>query len=158
MSQDLDRAMKPINDALKQFEEDGVPIPESPARLHKRLTRYVGIYPEPNLAVELCDRSFADAAKEALNKGKSQTIIRRVGRIAFCSALPKLSGANNIRDFIACVTHAMALEIIPSSEGSRLLYAAQVAHMALTKRPKKRNKSSLTHTSDSEATTTKSRG
>ena len=31
---------------------------------------------------------------------------------------------------------AMALEIIPSAEGTRLLYAAQVAHMALTKRPK----------------------
>ena len=73
-----------------------------------------------------------------------------MGRIAYCAAMPKLSGATNIRDFIACVTYAMALDILPGNEGTRLLYAAQVAHMALTKRPKKRNKSS--HTSTTIAT------
>jgi hypothetical protein len=47
---------------------------------------------------------------------------------------------------------AMALEIIPSAEGTRLLYAAQVAHMALTKRPKKRGQSSHTNTIETDTT------
>jgi hypothetical protein len=38
-----------------------------------------------------------------------------------------------IRDFIACVVHGIAIGAIPSSEGTRLLYRAQVAHSALSR-------------------------
>jgi hypothetical protein len=141
-----------VDDLLKQFEEAGIPKVESPARVHKRLSRYAGIYPAPNFAVDVCDGMFARVTEQALKEGKSDQLARHMGRIAYCGAMPKLSGATNIRDFIACVTYAMALDILPGNEGTRLLYAAQVAHMALTKRPKKRNKSS--HTSTAATTTT----
>ncbi len=141
-----------VEDLLKQCEEAGIPKAESPARAHKRLSRYAGIYPVPNLAVDVCDRMFANATEKALKEGKSEKLARQLGRIAYCGAMPKLSGATNIRDFIACVTYAMAIGIIPGNEGTRLLYAAQVAHMALTKRPKKRNKSSHTGTTTGNTT------
>ncbi|HVZ84231.1 MAG TPA: hypothetical protein VG893_11200 [Terracidiphilus sp.] len=46
---------------------------------------------------------------------------------AYLAALPPLNGAENIREFIACVSHGMALEIINGRDGTRLLYAAQIA-------------------------------
>ena len=149
MSEDPVNEKISVEDLLKQFEEAGIPKAESPARAHKRLSRYAGIYPVPNLAVDVCDRMFANATEKALKEGKSEKLARQMGRIAYCGAMPKLSGATNIRDFIACVTYAMALDILPGKEGTQLLYAAQVAHTALTKRPKKRNKSSHTSTAAS---------
>ena len=140
-----------MNDLLKQFEEAGIPKAEPPARVHKRLSPYAGIYPVPNLAVDVCDQMFARATEQAIKEGKSETFAKHIGKIAYCGAIPKLSGANNIRGFIACVTYAMALDILPGKEGTQLLYAAQVAHMALTKRPHKRGKSSHTSTADGTA-------
>jgi len=151
MSDDLNKAIQPGRTILHQLDELGIPTPESPNKVALRLFRHAGIYPLPNLVVDQCDRRFAEAVEKALKDGKSDKIARHIGRIAYCAALPKLSGAGNIRDFIACVTYAMALEIVPSNEGTRLLYAAQVAHTALTKRPKKHNKSPLKSTA---ATTT----
>ena len=134
MSEDPLNEKISVDDLLRQFEEAGIPKGESPARAHKRLSRHAGIYPAPNLAVDVCDRMFAHATEKALKEGKSDQLARHMGRIAYCGAMPKLSGATNIRDFIACVTYAMALDILPGNEGTRLLYAAQVAHMALTKK------------------------
>jgi hypothetical protein len=152
MSEDPVNEKTSVADLLKSFQETGIPIPEPPARVHKRLSQYAGIYPVPNLAVDVCDRMFAHATEKAIKEGKSDKLARHMGRIAYCAAMPKLSGATNIRDFIACVTYAMALDILPGKEGTQLLYAAQVAHMALTKRPKKHNKSS--HTSTTTGNTT----
>ena len=146
MSEDPVNEKISVEDLLKQCEEAGIPKAESSARAHKRLSRYTGIYPVPNFAVDVCDRMFAHATEQAIKDGKSEQLARQMGRIAYCGAMPKLSGATNIRDFIACVTYAMALDILPGKEGTQLLYAAQVAHTALTKRPKKRNKSSHTST------------
>jgi|SRR5579859_3715394 len=145
-----------VYDLLKKVEEAGAVKLQSRGKVHKRLAQYAGTCPVPNLAVEICDQMFALQSREAIDQGKPYKDAMRIGKIAYCSALPKLSGVTNIRDFIACVTYAMALEIIPGSEGTRLLYAAQVAHMALAKRPKKRNKSSHTRTASSESTKEKS--
>ena len=150
--QKLDQAVEPLRIVLRQLEEAGAPIPESPAKVISRLSRYTGAYPVRNLPVEVCDKMFAEAVEKALKEEKSPTLAKQAGKLAYCAALPKLSGAGYIRDFIACVTHGMALEIIPSAEGTRLLYAAQVAHMALTKRPKKRGQSSHTSTSATNPT------
>ena len=141
-----------VDDLLKQCEEAGIPKAEPSARAHKRLSRYTSTYPAPNLAVDVCDGIFAHVTEQAIKEGKSEKLARQLGRIAYCGAMPKLSGATNIRDFIACVTYAMALDILAGKEGTQLLYAAQVAHTALTKRPKKRNKSS--HTSTATGSTT----
>jgi hypothetical protein len=63
--------------------------------------------------------------------------------MAYCTAMPRLADSESIREFIACVVHGMGIGAIPSAEGTRLLYGAQVAHSALPspKRRKKRNKS-----------------
>jgi hypothetical protein len=51
--------------------------------------------------------------------------------------MPPLSGADNIRDFVACVAHGLLLGVLSDSECTRLLYAAQVAGgMAQTRVPK----------------------
>jgi hypothetical protein len=141
---------------LQQLDEVGIPHPQSPTKVVSRLFRQAGVYPLPNLVVDQCDHKFAEATEQAIKEGKSVKLAKYIGRIAYCAAMPKLSGATNIRDFIACVTYAMALDIVPGNEGTRLLYAAQVAHMALTKRPKKRNKSSHTSTAASVPTSKES--
>jgi hypothetical protein len=152
MNSELELALQTGRDLLDLMDEAGYPKPESPTKTVSRLYRRAGIYPEPHFVVAYCDQEFFKAAEKAKNEGRSEAVIRKVGRLAYCNALPKLSGATNIRNFIACVTHAMALEILPGSEGTRLLYAAQVAQTALTKRPKKRNKSSHTGPRPKEAT------
>ena len=156
MSEDNDQPIKTAietnRELLRQLEEAGAPIPESPAKVVARLSRYIGAYPVRNLAVDLCDHMFAESAKQALKEGKSLKVAKEQGKVAFCATLPKLAGADNIRDFIACIIHGMAIGIIPGNEGTRLLYGAQVAHMARTKRPKKRNKSSHTSTGKTAAT------
>lgn len=53
---------------------------------------------------------------------------------AYRTALPPLTGAVNIRNFVACVAHGMVLNVFQPSEGSKLLYAAQVAAFAESKR------------------------
>ena len=46
---------------------------------------------------------------------------------AYCAALPYLTSEGNCRAFIACVTHAMAVEILRKSEGLQLITAARAA-------------------------------
>jgi hypothetical protein len=140
MSQDLKQAIQSASALLRELDEAGTP--PLPTKIAARLSRHAGVYPIPNIVVDACDQRFAEATEQALKDGQPQEVAKYIGRIAYCATMPKLSGASNIRDFIACVSHAMALGILPGNEGTRLLYAAQVAHMALTKRPKKRNKSS----------------
>jgi hypothetical protein len=152
MPDDLDQAIQSGVTILRELLEAGIPTPESPTKVASRLFRHAGVYPLPNFVVDQCDQKFAEAVEQALKEGKSDKVAKHLGRIAYCAALPRLSGATNIRDFIACVTYAMAVDILPGNEGTRLLYAAQVAHVALTKRPKKRNKSS--HTSTAAAAST----
>ena len=146
MPDDLTKAIQPARTILRQLGKAAFPPFESPNKVASRLFRHAGIYPVPNLVVDQCDQKFSEATEQALKEGKSEKLARYSGRLAYCAAMPKLSGAGNIRDFIACVTHAMALEILPGNEGTRLLYAAQVAHTARTKKPHKRGKSPHTDT------------
>jgi hypothetical protein len=49
--------------------------------------------------------------------------------------LPPLSGFENIRDFIACVAHAMLIGAIMDNLGTKLLYAAQIALTTVRRQP-----------------------
>ncbi len=84
-----------------------------------------------NPAVARCCAAYALTLKAAPNQGKGGWAAELRARKAYRSALPPLSGADNIRDFIACVAHGMLIEAIDGSGGARLLYAAQVAHGAI---------------------------
>jgi len=69
-------------------------------------------------------------ALQAGPKGESQYRLERAAKAAYRSAMPPLSGSRNIRDFVACVAHAMAIDAIDGRGGAKLLYAAQVANAA----------------------------
>ncbi len=56
--------------------------------------------------------------------------------IAYCGAMPPLIGAENIRDFIACVAYGILIAAIPQDRAGQLLYAAQVAVTSAPRTPK----------------------
>jgi hypothetical protein len=63
---------------------------------------------------------------------------------AFRSALPPLLGPQNIRDFVACVAHGMAINAIDEARGTKLLYAAQVAFNTSRSQPKPKAPKNMT--------------
>lgn len=81
-----------------------------------------------NPAVARCLKAWARANKAERAKGKNKSDASYEANRAYLNAMPPLSGNENIRDFIACVTYAMIDTIILADEGTKLLYAAQVAH------------------------------
>jgi hypothetical protein len=132
--------------ALEECRSLGLPKSEPIGRLVAHLAEEANIYPMPNLAVEICLQAYINSKKEQFNKGSKGAEVERIARLAYAATLPQLSNADCIRDFIACVVHGMAIGAIPSSEGTRLLYGAQVAHSALPggkKRRTKRTKAAL---------------
>ena len=81
-----------------------------------------------NPAVARCLNAWARTNKAERARGKSKLDASLEADRAYCDAMPPLSGNENIRDFIACVTYAMIDRIILADKGAKLLYAAQVAH------------------------------
>jgi hypothetical protein len=82
-----------------------------------------------NPAVARCVCAWISVNKAERAKGKDKYDASKAADRAYLDAMPPLSGDENIRDFIACVTQAMLADIILESSGSKLLYAAQVAYM-----------------------------
>jgi hypothetical protein len=74
--------------------------------------------------------------EEARAQNLDKYQIKERGEQAYRDALPHLSGYENIRDFIACISQGMITEDIHRIEGPGLLYAAQVAISALRLEPK----------------------
>ncbi len=83
-----------------------------------------------NPSVAHCCEAGTRAYRTAMGKGQDTYNASKAAHQAFRNALPPLSGAENIRDFIACVAHGMLIESIREDIGARLLYAAQVASNA----------------------------
>lgn len=81
-----------------------------------------------NPAVARCLNAWARANKAERAKGKNRSEASIEADRAYLDAMPPLSGQENIRDFIACVAHAMIVHIIMDDSATKLLYAAQVAH------------------------------
>jgi len=139
--------------ALEKYDSYGFPKSEPAGRLIVRLAEATNVYPLPNLAVEICLQSYISGKKELLDKGGKAENVELAARMAYAANLPKLSNADCIRDFIACVVHGMAIGAIPSSEGTRLLYGAQVAHSALPGGKKRRRKHTKNAPNTSPVTT-----
>jgi hypothetical protein len=83
-----------------------------------------------NPAIAYCLQAYEDAFHAYLRKDDSVYRAEKAANTAYRNALPPLSGSRNIRNFVACIAHAMAIDIISASQGPRLLYAAQVASVA----------------------------
>jgi mannose/fructose-specific phosphotransferase system component IIA len=67
---------------------------------------------------------------------EDEIFARLQGAKAFRAALPMLVGYENIRDFIACVTYAMLIEILSTDECHELFEAAKIAMALLKTQPK----------------------
>jgi hypothetical protein len=65
-------------------------------------------------------------SREEIAKAADQRIIFAAGSNAFMAQLPELDSRQNVRDYTACIAHAMALDVIDPNHGPKLLYAAQV--------------------------------
>jgi len=92
--------------------------------------------PTHNPAVQRCYLARKRSLEASQKKGLGDYVAKVNANVAFRNAMPDLSGYENIRDFIACVTYGMLFDIIDSVEGPKFLYAAQVAIGALRHEPK----------------------
>ncbi len=81
-----------------------------------------------NPGVARCVCAWIRVNKAERAKGKDKYDATKAANRAYLDAMPPLSGDENIRDFIACVTHAIISDIMRDDTGTKLLYAAQVAH------------------------------
>ncbi len=88
---------------------------------------YRHVAPALKPAVALCYESYTRALDEAAEQNMTGGRAVMLAQNVYRKALPPLSGRENIRDFIACVAHAILLKIIEPEEATRLFYAAQVA-------------------------------
>ncbi|HEY1985952.1 MAG TPA: hypothetical protein VGG85_11105 [Terracidiphilus sp.] len=86
-------------------------------------------------AVSRCTLAFRQAFREQMARAKDEWLAQDIASKQFRKTLPRLSGEDNIRDFIACVAQGVLLEAIEPKLSSSLLYAAQVALYSL-RRPK----------------------
>jgi hypothetical protein len=143
MEENIRKIVEAARASLEAAERLGIREPEPLNQLVQKMGRITGMYPVPHLAVEVCCGSYLSTIQDLRDKKCNEDAISRGGQMAYCAVLPRLSDSESIREFIACVVHGMAVGAIPSTEGTRLLYGAQVAHAALPspKRHKKRNKS-----------------
>jgi hypothetical protein len=96
----------------------------------------------PTSAVTRCSQARENAYRAVLStREKDESEYRRVDRAektaakAYREAMPPLSGSENIRNFIACVAQGLLLKVFIAPESTQLLYAAQVANSAASKRP-----------------------
>ena len=93
------------------------------------LQSLLAMNPHYNPAIAQCSEAWRSAFDAALVDLPNDGAItaQQLADQAFRSALPPLAGQQNIRDFVACVTHGIVNDILTADEGQRLLYAAQVA-------------------------------
>jgi hypothetical protein len=89
-----------------------------------------------NAAVQRCCQARDRAIDAAGPLGLDKYQIKERGEQAYRAVLPHLSGYENIRDFIACISHGAITGDIHPIEAPGLLYAAQVAISALRLQPK----------------------
>jgi hypothetical protein len=87
-----------------------------------------------NPAIARCMKAYARAKNAAIAMGKGSVFCALRAEEAYRYAMPRLSGDENIRDFIACVAHGMLIDAISSANTTRLLYAAQIAHTTVSKK------------------------
>lgn len=95
--------------------------------------------PVRNSAVQLCREAYLRAMEESKARGLDYYDTDDEACRAFREAMPHLSTAAGIRDFIACVTYGLMTDVFIAMEASKLLYAAQVATGALRNESKVQN-------------------
>ena len=80
-----------------------------------------------NAAVQNCLSAYHQMYAEERAKSPSHLGALKKATSAYAESMPYLTSHANIRGFIACVAHAMLLDIFQPEHGAKLLYAAQIA-------------------------------
>ena len=117
---------------LSLVESTPNPVPaEAPAR------RSV---PQTNASFKHCAAAYRRAYKASL-EGTEETDVDKVfaafdAGVAYCDAMPLLSGYESIRDFIACAAHGILIGAILPAKGNQLIAAARVALATYRHEPK----------------------
>jgi hypothetical protein len=93
------------------------------------------IRPGEHAAIVRCILAKQRAFGKALADGKTDFAASIAGNKAFLRALPPLSGFEYIRDFVACVTYAIAAHIVSGKAAGTLLESAKVALASLRHEP-----------------------
>jgi len=88
-----------------------------------------------NPAIARCLRARSRAYKDAREKNKPDYEASSEADQAYRLVMPRLSSYENIRDFVACVTHGMIIHVIDWDHSTKLLYAAQVALGTVRRQP-----------------------
>jgi len=78
-------------------------------------------------AVANCYAAWQRVYKAEMAKGEHWINASKSAGLSYRKAIPLLSGQANIPDFVACVAHGMLIGAIEGKNGTKLLYAAQVA-------------------------------
>jgi hypothetical protein len=91
--------------------------------------------PTQNAAVARCLRAWQRTYKKAISDDEDDYQAKCEGDRAFLRAMPPLSGFDNIRDFIACVTYAVVIEVVRHKDADHLLAAAKIALATLRHQP-----------------------
>ena len=86
--------------------------------------------------IKQCAGIWETILRATLKETGSICTAKRCANVAFRTALPPLSGYQNICDFIACVGYGILLGTIKPDIGTKLLYAAQVALGAIPQQSK----------------------
>lgn len=97
--------------------------------------------PARNAAVQFCCQARERSLEQSRANSRDKYDTRENANEAYRNAMPDLSGYENIRNFIACTAQGMVIGAIDSIEGSKFLYAAQVALGALRHQPKMQKQS-----------------
>lgn len=92
----------------------------------------------PNPAVALCMKAWRRAYNAEFAEDENEFAAEMAAAEAYRDAMPTLTDIESIHDFIACVAHGILIKAIENDQGTKLLYAAQVAtgHSRIAKREK----------------------
>ena len=88
-----------------------------------------------NAAILRCYQAEKRSRRESKSKGRSIVLTQISADLAYRKALPELIGYDNIRDFIAAVTHGMVLGTLTAFQAKNLLAGARLALSALREAP-----------------------
>jgi hypothetical protein len=98
-------------------------------------TEIVPNLPCRNSAIRRCCEAHQRSLEESRTRRDSRSETLELAIEAYKDAMPDLCGYESIRDFIACTTHGMLIEVIDPVQAAKLLYAAQVAIGAFRLQP-----------------------
>jgi len=84
-----------------------------------------------NPAVARCCEAWKRVCDAELQSGTHHVVAEYEANKIFRYTMPPLTSQQNIADYIACVAYGIAIGAINQQDGTRLLYAAQVAISAL---------------------------